>query len=100
MEFSKISRNELARPVMGTIFLVNLLAIWDNFRVQFIFGLFYSIYLGPEIKNLEETPYYGRERICFLFGQKRGFSHFVLHIKRGIEARKLRDLPFLLVGGA
>ena len=22
-------------------------------------GLFYSIYLGPEIKNLEETPYYG-----------------------------------------
>ena len=36
-------------------------------------GLFYSIYLGPEIKNLEETPYYGRE--TFTLGQKRGLSH-------------------------
>ena len=31
-----------------------------------IFSLFYSKYLGPEIKNLEKTPYYGRERIFFL----------------------------------
>ena len=30
-------------------------------------GLFYSVYLGPEIKILEETPYYGRERIFSSF---------------------------------
>ena len=35
-------------------------------------GLFYSINLCPEIKNLEETPYYGQERIFFSLGQKRG----------------------------
>ena len=35
------------------------------------------LYLGPEIKNLEETPYSGRERIFVLsfLGQKQGFSH-------------------------
>ena len=35
----------------------NSLAFWDNFRLQFFLSLFYSIYLGPEIINLEETPY-------------------------------------------
>ena len=48
-----------------------------------MFTLFYSKYLGPEIKNVEKIPYYGRERIfSFFLGQKRGFSHFVVHVKR------------------
>ena len=39
---------------------------------------------------MEEIPYYGRER-----GQKRGFSHFVLHVKRrrrGPEVKRPFDL--------
>ena len=40
-----------------------------------------KIYLGPEIKNLEEIPLWPRKNFFFLFGQKRGFSHFVLLVK-------------------
>ena len=46
--------------------LINSLAFWDTSGSNSIFTLFYSKNLGPEIKNLEKTPYYGRERIFFL----------------------------------
>ena len=56
-----------------------------------IFVLFHSIYLDPEIKNVEETPYYGRE--SFLGGRS---LHFVLHVN--VEARKLSNHT-ISVGG-
>ena len=43
---------------------INSLAFWDNFRLHFFLGLFYSIYLGPETRR---TPNYGRERMFFSF---------------------------------
>ena len=52
-------------------------------------GLFYSIYLGPEIKNLEEPPYYGWE--IFSLYLWADFCHFVLHIKsrhQGLEVKQ------------
>ena len=40
-----------------------------------------------------------KEIFSFFFGQKRGFSHFVLHVKRvGVEAQKFSDYT-VSIGG-
>ena len=67
-----------------------------------IFSLFYSIYLGTEIKNLEETRYYGRERIFFLlFGAEARLQPFCSSPKAWeLRPGSLATIQFLLVGGA
>ena len=69
--------------------------IIHSFIHSFIHSLAF-IYLGPEIKNLQETPYLWPRKI--FLGEEA--SHCVIHVKR-----KCRDpevmRPFdLLVGGA
>ena len=45
------------------------------------------MYTCPEIKNLEETPYYGRESF---FGVEARLSHFVLQIKRRCQGPEVK----------
>ena len=50
------------------------------------------MYTCPETKNLEETPYYGRESF---FGVEARLSHFVLQVKRRCQGPEVKQ-PFHL----